>query len=177
MKLIIIAVLACILGSLAFKRQDPVFEQLQKASQLSKAISRLFAYDFPDTLKPFEVPPRLGSIGELTEIQNPKFLLLDFPPSDISKVQSWITPFVNRYGYQSISVSYFVYIPEANSDKLQITNGMNRLTVFADGRTETKSGLTLEQGWGKATINGTLVENYFKKSGDGNTPEAQQEPH
>jgi len=107
-------------------------------------------------------------MGELTEVQNPKFVLFDFPSTDISKVQSWITPFVNRYGFQSISVSYFVDIPEANPDKLQITNGMNRLMVFADGRTETKTGLTLEQGWGKATINGIQLENYVKKSGDGN---------
>jgi hypothetical protein len=151
MKLYITAGLACILGTSACKREDSVFERFMNASRLADSISSEFTRDFPNTLKPFKMPPSLGRVGELTEIQNPKFVLLNFPTSDISKVRAWMAPIINRYGVQSISISYFQDVPAANPDDIGF-NGMNRVTVFKNGRTETQTGLQVEQAWDKATI-------------------------
>ena len=84
-------------------------------------------------------------------------MLFNFPTQDISKVQSWLTPMVARYGIQSITVSYFQHVTTPDSDDIQTINGMNRITVFRDGRVESKTGLQVEQAWGESTIDGHQI--------------------
>jgi hypothetical protein len=136
------------------KQKDTTFEKLKDAGRIRNGIISNFTSTFPDKFEAFENPPELGSVGELTERSNLKFILLNFPESKISELEPWIRPLMKSYDLESVRISYFVHGDGIYKEYL---TGTGFVQYSSDGSAEYKSGQKIEDAMPNPTIDGRPI--------------------
>ena len=152
--IICIMVFAISLLSFSCKQRDTTFERIKEAGKVHDGIVNSFKSTFPDKFESFEEPPMLGSVGELPERSNLKFILFNFPDSKISELEPWIRPLIKQYDLESVRISYFVYSVEESKN---ILTGVKFVQYGSDGSTVYKSSQKLGDAMPHVTLEGRAI--------------------
>lgn len=135
------------------KHKKATINEFQKSALINEQIQTSFKNTFPKKLLTFEEPPSIDTVGELITT-SPKFMLNNFPQSNMEQLKFWAQPLTKSLNLDSISFSYFEHHPDYERN---LITGMGIITFNQDGTSIQQQGLSIKEGLPKVSLKGQHI--------------------